>query len=519
MDGPRAPADAEARPSPLDAAHVNVARAVERVARRHPARPALRFQGRTVTYAELDDAAGRHARVFAACGVVRGARVALLLPNGPEFVAAYLGALKLGAVAVSLSPAWPGEEAARALGHAEPTVLVTDAEHLAALGTSRADGLRHVLVVDADGEAADARALAPLLAEVTGGVASVEMWRDEPAAILYSSGTTALPKGVVLSHGNVVGCARAKVRCCGIRDDDGLSLFVPLAHCYGQNAVLNAAFAGGACVVLHRRFGEEAVARSVDADGMTMLFGVPPVFARLLDAGLEREMRRVRYAFSAAATMPLPVAERWREAAGTTVHEGYGLTETSPFACYNHVSEPRAGTVGTPIPGVEVRIGSVADGGAVEEGAAGEVLVRGPNVMLGYWRRPDLTRDAMRGGWLRTGDLGRMDERGYLVLEDRLREVVNVAGFKVFPAQVDRVLHLHPRVAEAAAYGTPDGHGGERVEAAVVLRGGRTEDVQEIVEHCRQRLAGYEVPRRVRVVDALPRNAAGKVLRRLLAEP
>jgi long-chain acyl-CoA synthetase len=496
---------------------MNVARAVERVARRDPRRAAVRWQGREIAYAELDAVASRHARVFADAGVARGDRVAILLPNGPEFVAAYLGALKLGAVAVSLSPAWPGAEAARALGHASPTVLVTDAEHFAALDGAGADGLRAVLLTD--GPAAGARALAPLLASVDGRpVRAASMWRDEPAAILYSSGTTAEPKGVVLSHGNVVWCARAKVRCCGIRPADGLSLFVPLAHCYGQNAVLNAAFAGGAAVVLHRRFDEDAVARSAAGQGMTMLFGVAPVFRRLLDRPDREALRGIRYAFSAAATLPTALAEEWREAFGYPVHEGYGLTETSPFATYNHVTEHRAGTVGTAVPGVQVRVGDLARGDVLPAGEPGEVLVRGPNVMLGYWRRPDLTRAAIRDGWLRTGDLGRMDADGYLTLGDRLKDVVNVAGFKVFPAQVERILHLHPRVAEAAAYGAPDGCGGERVEAAIVLRGGPAA-TDDVVEHCRVRLAGYEVPARVRVVDALPRNASGKVVRRLLREP
>jgi long-chain acyl-CoA synthetase len=308
----------------------------------------------------------------------------------------------------------------------------------------------------------------------------------------------------------------AKVRHCGTTLQDRLALVLPLFHCYGQNAILNHGLHAGATIVLQRRFDPEQAVRMFIEHNVTALFGAPTVFIKLLHTTMNpNALRSIRYFFTAGATMPPSVALEWRERYGKVLHEGYGMTETSPFASYNHPRRWKAGSIGMPIDGVVMNVVDT-EGNPVALGEPGEIVVRGPNVMLGYWRRPADTARALRRGWFHTGDIGCVDDEGYFHIVDRLKDMINVAGFKVYPAEVERVLHAHPAVAEAAVFALPDPIKGETVAAHVIARRGSTTAPAELLTFCRERMAVFKVPQHIRFVDDLPKNATGKVLKRVL---
>jgi long-chain acyl-CoA synthetase len=276
--------------------------------------------------------------------------------------------------------------------------------------------------------------------------------------------------------------------------------------------------AAGAALVLHRRFDRDSVLQSVGRDGVTMFFAVPTIYIMLLDAGVRPEdLSNVRYFFSAAATMPIEVAERWKQVFGKPIYEGYGLSETSPFASYNHEWRHRPGSVGTAIANVELRIVDPFDT-EVERGAWGEICIKGPNVMLGYWNRPEQTAEALRGGWFHSGDVGYMDEDGFVFIVDRTKDMINAAGFKVWPREVEEVLYQHPGVGECAVYGVPDPIKGEVPAAAIVVAAGARLTPAELEGFCRERLASYKIPRTFEMVPSLPKNATGKILKRVLRD-
>jgi long-chain acyl-CoA synthetase len=497
---------------------MNIAHLLERTASLYPDADAIRFEDRSIRYADLDGAASAVAHGLAALGVRPGERVALFLPNIPEFAIAYYGAQKVGAVVVSVNALLRADEIRYVLQDSGATVLFTTAALLAEVAPVRASlpALRRVVVCE--GDAAGEHTLARMGAGGPAEFRAVARERDDPAAILYTSGTTGRQKGAVLSHGNVTSNAHSTRHAVGSRPGDRHVLLLPLFHCFGQNFILNAAIASGGTVLLHRRFDPATTPALLREQGATHLYAVPTLYIHLLNAGLApADLPAVRYCFSAAATMPVEVARRWRELFGMPVHEGYGLTETSPFAAYNHEFAYRPGSVGQPIDNVEMRVEG-PDGREVPDGEWGEICIRGPNVMLGYHDRPDESAEALRGGWFHTGDVGHRDADGYFFLVDRVKDMINAAGFKVWPREVEEVLYLHPAVKECAVVGLPDELKGEVVAAFVVPHAGARVDGATVEAFCRERMAAYKVPRHVHVVDAIPKSPTGKILKRVLRE-
>jgi long-chain acyl-CoA synthetase len=427
------------------------------------------------------------------------------LPNCTEFVVAYFGILKAGAIAVSVSPALRPEEATFLLRDSGAKAIFTIDQLAATLPLHDLPDLQHVWI-----------GVESLLRSSDGTEHAADMSPEDPAAIVYSSGTTGFPKGAILSHGNVDFNSRAKQKYLGILPEDRLLLFLPLHHCFGQNAILNAGIASGASIVLLAHFDPKEILRRVVDDRVTMFFGVPAAFLTLFDQALPDQMQTVRYYFSAAAPLPTELESKWLYRFGAPIHQGYGLTETSPFVSYNHRDRIQPGSIGSPIEGVEMKIVRVDDGCDAGPGESGEILVRGPNVMLGYWNRPDATEEIIREGWFHTGDIGRQDESGCFFIEDRLKDMINVGGLKVYPAEVENILYRHAAVAEAAVYGVADPYLGEQVHASVVLRKGANATTAELVAHCRGHLANYKVPATVEFAVSLPKSPAGKVLKRVL---
>lgn len=494
---------------------MNIATHVERARQQYPNRTAVIFEGAAISYGALDEAANRVANALRRLDVTRGDRVALLLPNIPAFLHSYLGIQKIGAIAVSLNVGLKHDEIEFLLEDSGARVLITTEEFLSDVPTG-AETLERVLI--AEGAAGDHTSLDSLMQTSDADARAVEMKRDDPAVIVYSSGTTGFPKGATLSHGNVISNIKAKVRYTGMSPEDRGILFVPLFHCFGQNAVMNAMLHAGGTIVLHRRFDPDEVLASVREHEVTMFFAVPTIYILLLHKATVEDMSSVRYYFSAAATLPEEIARRWHDRFGIVINEGYGLTETSPFACYNHIERYKFGSIGTPIEGVEMKIVDPDDGGELDPGELGEIAIRGPNVMLGYWNRPDATADAIRDGWFHTGDIGKRDEDGYFYIVDRLKDMINVAGMKVYPAMVENVLYQHPSVAEAAVYGVPDPMTEERVVAQVIPKAGHEVDEEELLALCRRHIADYKVPDRIAFVETLPTSKTGKILKRVLRE-
>jgi long-chain acyl-CoA synthetase len=406
------------------------------------------------------------------------------------------------------------DEVAFALNDCGARVLVTTAELRAeVLDAQLVAPLR---VVIAEGVASGDLTLSDLVTCESADFRAALMERDDPAAIVYTSGTTGFPKGATLSHGNVISSMSAKQHYCGTQPDDRLLLFLPLFHCFGQNAILNHSLHAGATVVLQRRFEPINALEAITEHGITMFFGVPTVYIKLLNMQLPATaFKSVRYYFAAGATMPVEIARRWAAEYGRMIYEGYGLTETSPFASYNHAEYYKFGSVGVPIEGVEMQVIDAA-GQPVADGERGEIVIRGPNVMLGYWNRPSETAQVLRNGWFHTGDIGIRDADGYYQIVDRLKDMISVAGFKVYPTEVENAMYQHPAVAEVAVYGVPDAVQGELVKASIVLKPYERVSANEIIAFCRDRIATFKVPRTIEFVETIPKNPTGKILRRAL---
>jgi long-chain acyl-CoA synthetase len=493
---------------------VNIASLLRDRARELPAKPALVLgaAGGAVTFGALNSEADRVARGLARRGVEPGDRVAIGMHNVPHFAYAYFGVLRAGAIAVPLN------------------VMLTDRE----VGTVLADsGARVVLTAPPFADVVERAAQStPSVQEVI----STETWGDlgvlgeraedldtgddDLAVLGYTSGTTGEPKGAMLSHGNLLANLSQQMAIPGaeIESDDVLLLALPLFHIFGLNVTLGLLVMSGATGVLMERFEPVAALRLIQEHHITVLFGAPPMYSALADVpgGEQYDLSSVRLAVSGAAPLAVEVLGRVKEVFGVQIYEGYGLTETAPTVTSSRlVDEPRPGSVGKPLPGVEMRLVDEA-GNDVELGDTGEVVVRGPNVFKGYWQRPEETASAFIEGWFRTGDVAVQDEDGHLYLVDRKRDLIIVSGFNVFPAEVERALLENPKVSDAAVVGVPHQYTGEAVKAYVVLESGATATERELIGETWTRLARFKCPESIEIVDSLPHLLTGKVLRRAL---
>jgi len=495
---------------------MNIAEHVERAARRAPDHAAVVFEGKVLTYGVLDSCASALADSLLKHGVHRGDRVALYLPNIPAFALAYVAIQKVGAIAVSINSIFKQDEVRYIVNDSRPKVLFTTAELLPNVPRPHCPSIEHTVLCE--GSEPDEVALERWLEKGSASLRANNMQPDDPAALLYSSGTTGFPKGVTLTHNNIVSNIRTAAKYSGYRPEDRLACFLPLFHVFAQNYVMNGCFEAGATLILFRRFVPDEVLATVHRQKVTMFFAVPTIYISLLNIDLAKyDLTSIRYDFSAAATMPQEISRRWTERFGRPIYEGYGLTECSPFAAYNHLTSHRFGSVGTAVENFEIRIFDENDQ-PVPVGEWGEIVIRGPGVMKGYWGKPEDTDRALRGGWLHSGDIGRMDEDGYVFIVDRVKDMINVSGFKVWPAEVEHVLYRHPAVKEIAVYGAPDPIKGEQVRAAIVLREDQHATEDGIVQYCRDHLAVYKAPAKIEFVKELPKSATGKILKRVLRD-
>ena len=478
-------------------------------------RVALISRNRETTYGELRDQVARLRGGLRGVGVGPGDRVAILCGNNRYFVVSYLAVLGIGAIAVPLNPASPGPELQDELAVVTPTAAVVgpSARHCwHDVDRSAIPSLTTVVMAEGDAAGGDV-ALADLLQSEPVPIVDVEP--DHLAALIFTSGTAGRSKAAMLSHGNLsANIEQGQSVADRTRAGDVVYGVLPLFHIFGLNVVLGVSLSVGATVLLVQRFDPATAVQSIMQRGVTVVPGAPPMWIAFSDFDElpDDAFASVRLALSGASRLSPKVVDRMEETFGVHIYEGYGLTEASPIVTSSVGSDYRPGSVGKVLGGQEVRL--VEDGHDVATGDAGEVWVRGDNVFLGYLDDPDATERVLHDGWLRTGDIGTVDQDGYLYLVDRAKDLIIVSGFNVFPAEVEEVLASHPAVVECGVLGVPHPHHGEAVKAYVVLVEGADVDEDTLVEYCQDYLARYKCPSKVIFVDELPRNSAGKLIRR-----
>ena len=455
---------------------MNLAHLLAEGAARQPERTALLFEGERISYRELDRRAAVAAAALGGQGVEAGERVAVKLPNAPDYLAAYFGALRLGAIVVPLNVLLAQPEVEARLAAAAPRAFVD--------APLRREGKAHVEIAERD--------------------------EGHPAALLFTSGTTGRPKGAVLTHAGIRAAARFGADALGFTPDDVLLGVAPFPHVLGQQVFVSALLVGAGVSVL-QRFEPGPALEAMRSTGATVMFGVPTMCIALCEAaGSAKGLPPLRIAHVGGSAVPLDVARRFEETFGAPIHEGYGLTEMSGLATTFALDRRRkAGSVGRPAGATEMRIANA------DERGVGEVQFRGPSVVHGYWNDPEATAAAIDGdGWLSTGDLGYLDEDGDLYLVDRKKEMIIRGGYNVYPREVEEVLYEHPAVLEAAVVGVPHESLGEDVAAIVVPRPGSDLDPDELKAWTKERVAAYKYPRHIVLVAELPKSNTGKILKR-----
>mgnify|MGYP001121381349 CR=1 FL=1 len=483
-----------------------------------PEKTALIYGPRSYTYGEMnrliDGVAGR----LRDLGASKGTRVALYMANRPEWILLYYGAARIGAVPVCVPGAYRKREATDTVRDSRSALLVSSEELRAEL-PDRGDipSVDAVVAVESDtgfeavlgrGPSAAPPAADGLEAPVTRG--------DDPGSILYTGGTTGVPKGAVLTHGNLIYSAQNVAYHERTTPEDVGVCFMPLSHVFAQCHIMNSFFLSCATLVLFPSFDIDGVLSAVERHGVTRFYAVPTIYIRILNAPETRKrLRSLSYAFSGGTSMPAEIVRRWIDAFGIPIHEAYGMTEAASCVTYNHMFRHRIGSIGQPAGIVEVRI--VDDGGReLPPGEQGEIVLRGPNVMKEYFGHPQETAVALRGGWFHSGDVGLFDSDGYLYIVDRIKDVIITGGENVYPKEVEDLLHQHEAVSECGVVGLPHEEYGEAVTAFVALKPGRSVGPEELVAFCKARIAGYKVPKTIRFVADLPKSPQGKILRRAL---
>ena len=481
----------------------------------YPDRPAVRLDGHVLRYRDLDEVTARASSWLRGRGIRPGDRVGLMLPNMPEFATLYYGILRAGAIVVPMNPLFKAREVEYYLGDSQAALaLAWDGVAGEAAEGARRTGTE--LVIIEPGE------LAVTLGGCEPDPAVADCASSGTAVILYTSGTTGQPKGAELTHDNLRRNVEVtSTTLLSLRPEDVILGALPLFHSFGQVVGMGCAIASGACLTLLPRFEPGRALEVIKRDQVTVLPGVPTMYAAILHSagGSAGDVASLRLCVSGGAAMPVELLRGFEKEFGCVILEGYGLSETSPVASFNHPDRPRKpGTIGQAISGVEMRVQDI-DGVPLPPGEIGEIAVRGHNVMKGYWRRPQETADVMTDGWFRTGDLGRMDGEGYFTIVDRKKDMIIRGGLNVYPREVEEVLYEHPAVAEAAVIGIPDEMLGEEVAAMVTLKPGASASPGELSDHVKGQLAAYKYPRRVWIVSELPHGDTGKILKRAIVPP
>jgi long-chain acyl-CoA synthetase len=523
---------------------------LEQTAERYPERVATIFFGAKFTYRALNDAANRFAHALLSFGLNQGDRVALMLPNCPQFLIAFYGALKAGAVVTAVNPLYTPRELEYQLHDAEVETLVTLSKFYPTVEAIRGKtALQRVIVTNIkeyfptalrtlftlfkerkEGHRVSLRRDAPtywfqdvLATQPHTSAPGIAVGPSDVALLQYTGGTTGVPKGAMLRHAGLV-ANTLQIRAWLSDFQEGaetMLLVLPLFHVFGMGACMSVMVQGAGTMILLPQFKTHDVLHAMSRHHATLFPGVPSMYVALNNSPeLQRvNLKSLRHCFSGAAPLPQEVQERFEAHIGGRLVEGYGMTEANACIITPLRGTRKRGSIGIPIPDVEASIVDIATGmKTLAPGEVGELIVRCPQQMQGYWRKLDDTTQVLRDGWMHTGDIARMDDGGFFYIVDRKKEMILSGGFNVYPRDVEEVLYMHPKVREAAAIGVPDAFLGESVKAFVVPHEGMFPTADEVIEFCREHLVVYKVPKQVEFRDSLPKTLIGKVLRRVLIE-
>lgn len=487
---------------------MNIANNLEISALHFSGNIALVDNDRQMTYAELNDESSRIASGLAALGALPGDPVVLCAPNSCSWVAFYFGVLKLGAIAVTLPHAMTRDELAPVLNDCRPKLIFTDDGKLPDLVSPPCTS--HIIADQGD------ISYQKVVSQGDVRFRTANRHPYETGAILYTGGTTGLPKGVMLSHWNIISAASNVAYHERSNDQDRALCFLPLNHVFAQVHIMNSTIGSAGGLVLLPSFNMDSMLASLSREKVTKFYSVPTVYTRLLSLpDLKEKLGSVRYCFSAAASMASELVREWKSRTGLNVHEAYGMTESASMVTYNHYHHHVIGSVGTPVIGVEVRIRDKA-GNDLGRNTEGEICIAGPNIMKGYLNRPEETEASFWGRWFRSGDVGYLDDNGYLYIVDRLKDLIITGGENVSPREIEDVLYGLSEIEECAVIGLPDREYGERVMAYIVPRQGSSLDRVELKAYLKERLSPFKVPKDFVIVRELPKSSTGKLLKREL---
>jgi long-chain acyl-CoA synthetase len=489
---------------------VNLAERVWAQADKDPAKTALTSPRGSMSYGELKQRSGRVARAVREAGLAPLDRVILIAPSVIEFPVVYFGLHAAGATIITMNVMATHPEIAYVIEDADASLVIAWHENGAsAESAARAAGIPFWRVED--GAAFDE--------EPDNVVHSHD--EADTSVVLYTSGTTGKPKGAELTAGNLDAVSTILIDCIEFSSDDVVATALPLFHAYGQASIMNLALVSGATFSVLSPFEPTQMLDLIARDRVTLVAGVPTMWNAMLQVareGVPLDFRSLRYASSGGAALPIDVLKEFQERFGADLLEGYGLTETTAVATTHSADiEKRPGTVGVAAPGMSIEIRDEL-GNSVAAGVVGEIFVKGPSVMKGYWNRPEATSEVLEDGWLRTGDLGHLDADGYLTIVDRVKDMIIRGGYNVYPREVEEVLYEHPDIIEVAVVGVPDTHFGEEVGAVVVTRGDSTLGGPELRRWAKERLSAYKVPRLIQFVDTLPKGPTGKIMKRSVSK-
>ena len=511
---------------------LNLAVLLEDSVREVPDRVAVIFNDTKLTYAQVNGAANQVANGLKAIGIEPGDKIALSCPNLPFFPIVYYGILKAGGVVVPLNVLLKPREIAYHLDDSDAAAYFCfegtpelPIGQMGYEGFQDVDTCRHFFMITANPAGPSpidgTQTLGMLLHDQSPTGCAVSRQADDTAVILYTSGTTGQPKGAELSHSNMVMNAKLADHMYERQDRDVHLITLPLFHSFGQTVQMNSGFYTQSTITLLPRFDPGEALRVMERDDVTIFAGVPTMYWALLNYpgadqfDLDNIAANLRLCASGGSAMPVEVMQAFENRFKVDILEGYGLSETSPVATFNRRGARKPGSVGVPVWGVSVRIVDTDDND-VPVGELGEILIRGHNIMKGYYQRDDATAEAMRNGWFHSGDIGKFDEDGYIYIVDRVKEMIIRGGFNVYPREIEEVMLTHPAVSLAAVLGVPHDRHGEEIKAFVILKDGVTATGEELVGWCRENMAAYKYPRMVEVRETLPMTATGKILKREL---
>jgi long-chain acyl-CoA synthetase len=499
---------------------MGIAEIVRRAAATHPDKVAVTYEGGDVTYQDLDRQVDAFARFLLEAGMQQGEFVGLILGNHPAFIPCYFGTARAGGTNMPLNPLYKKDELEYMFDDTKATFLVVLESLLPVIEKNR-DAFPHLQKIIVVGENPGEHLSFAKIMQVAEDIPVEDQSTEEGIAVcLYTSGTTGKPKGALLSHGNLLYDAEKAIARVGFKASDVHLLVLPLFHSFSLMACLLTVLYSEGRIVLMSQFLPDKVLRELSKKEITVMSGVPAMFGALLSfykAEAGHDLSALRLCITGGAPMPPTIAELLLAKHDITILEGNGPTETSPIAYVNPPEKCKAGSVGPPLEGVEVKIVDEADV-EVPQGEVGEICVRGPVVMQGYLNQPEATAEAMRGGWFHTGDLGRVDEDGYVFIVDRKKDMIIVGGLNVYPREVEEVMGKYPKVAEVAVVGFKDEKRGEAPLAIVVLKPDIESTHVEILTFTRRRLANFKVPRKLIFVDKLPRTSTGKIDKKQIRE-